>query len=202
MASSIKIAGASALFAFLILFFSFHDSPVDAGSGSIYSTIRWFHYFHEQAASAIYRTKPDNNDIITTTGLQNPPPLLTGTGGWTIIFAGRDSSKNPKYDVARLCSNVNCDNQGLDPDGWVYLKITDPHNAQWQTKWWSRWLYYHDISKGCEAVSGQQDGPCDYLTSMTITTLGRGSYEKIPCADRTCLVTIGGAKAQKRLKER
>jgi hypothetical protein len=174
--------------------FSFHDSPVDAGSGSIYAKVRWFRCFHEHTAGKIYRAKPDDNDLITTTGLQDPPPALSGTGGWTIIFAGRDASMNSKDDVARLCSNVNGDNNGVDKDGWVYLKITG--EAQWKTKSLSRKLYYHDTSKGCECLAGQQDGPCDYLTSVTITT-HQGFNKKFRSIDGKCSVTIGGAAARK-----
>jgi hypothetical protein len=171
-----------------------HDSPVGVGGGSIYGTTRWFRCFHKHTAGKIYRAKPDNNDLITAVGLQGFPKLIAATGGWTIIFAGRDAAMNPKEDVARLCSNKEGDNNGVDKDGWVYLKITG--DGLWRTKSLGRKLYYHDTSKGCECAAGQLDGPCDFLTSVTLTTTLHKT-QTFKCPDGKGCVIIGGAAARK-----
>src|SRR5580704_13464938 len=110
MPSSFKIVGATSLFAFVLLqnVFNFHDSPVDAASGSIYGEVRWFHYLHRHDSSPTYKSKPDDNSIVTLTNFNSTssPWTITDTGGWAISFAATEPDGKPKPDVARLCSNV------------------------------------------------------------------------------------------------
>jgi len=201
MPSTLKIVAGSTLLGIALFqgVFNFHDSPVDAASGSIYGEVRWFHYLHEHTAKQIYASVPDDNSIVTLTNFNSiaSPWTITNTGGWKISFAATGPDGKPKPDVVRLCSNKACDSQGFDSDGSVYFEIVYPDTAEWQTKWFSRKIYYLDNTKGC---SGGVDGSCEILTSITVTTKNNGPYPSVTPQDGW-KVTIGGSDAISRVRK-
>jgi hypothetical protein len=193
MASGLKTAGAGTLLAFAILqsTFDFHDSPVDAASSSIYAKVRWFHYLHKHNNSdSTYKTKPDNPDIITTSGFQSQLPPLTGTGGWKISLTAAGTGGTP--GSALICSNEACDYSNIDKDRWIYFKVPDA-SGKWKPNSGSRTLYYYDLTNGC---ANSPHGTCEVLTSITITTKLCGSYTSAPSDPNKWTLSIGGKKGQ------